>query len=203
MYQHTSILELEVSLSCHGRRARLSPRAISPSPSKKNSGLENPRWGIYIDFLREINGSYFDRWKRKLKEILDEMRVVDQRAGSLEHDARQPRLAMEADGPVNIKTYERTEGAATAVEAMHGDSCTAQKVQDGPKTSTSFGMKVKPPALFCRDDVLVENDDASPKPCLSPVEVRKSTPADGLLHAGSASSNKAQGTNNFPPEFLP
>ena len=84
--------------------------------------------------------SYSDRWNRKLGEISDETRVMDQHVTSLEHGARQPRLAMEADGPANTKTRERTEGAAIAVQAMHEDSCTtAQKVQDGPKTSISFG----------------------------------------------------------------
>ena len=53
-----------------------------------------------------------------------------------EHGARQSRLAMGADEPADTKTQERTEGAATAVQAMRGDSCTTeQKVQDGPKTS--------------------------------------------------------------------
>ena len=58
----------------------------------------------------------------------DETRMMDQHVARLEHGARQPRHAMEADGPANTKTYERTDGAATAVQAMHGDSCTAQKV---------------------------------------------------------------------------
>ena len=49
------------------------------------------------------------------------MRATDQREASLEQDARQPRLTKEADGPANTKTRERTEGAATAVQAMHGD----------------------------------------------------------------------------------
>ena len=40
------------------------------------------------------------------------------------------------------------------------------------------------------------------KPCLLSVEMRKSTPAGSLLHAGAASTNKAQGTN-FPPQLLP
>ena len=63
---------------------------------------------------------------------------------------------MEADGPADTKTRERTEGAAAAVQAVHGDSCTAeQKVQDGPKTSISFGMMAEPPDLPCREDVLV------------------------------------------------
>ena len=86
-----------------------------------------------------------------------------QQLASQEQDARQPRLAMEADGPANTKTRERTESAATAVQAMHGDSCTtAQKVQDGPKTSISLGVKAEPPDLSCREDVLVEDGATSP-----------------------------------------
>ena len=59
---------------------------------------------------------------------------MDQHVTSLEHGARQPRLAMEVDGHANTKNQERTEGAATtAVQAVRGDSCTTeQKVQDGP-----------------------------------------------------------------------
>ena len=64
----------------------------------------------------------FDRWDKKLDEISDETRVIDRHVTSLEHGARQPRLAMEADGPSNTKTRECTEGAATAVQAMRGDS---------------------------------------------------------------------------------
>ena len=54
--------------------------------------------------------SCFDRWDRKMDEISDEMRRVDQHVTSLEHGARQSRLAMEADGRANTKTRERTEG---------------------------------------------------------------------------------------------
>ena len=46
---------------------------------------------------------------------------MDQRVASLAQNARQPRLAMVADGLADTKTRERTEGAATAVQAMHGD----------------------------------------------------------------------------------
>ena len=45
---------------------------------------------------------------------------MDQRVASLEHDAWQPRLAMEADGQANTKTRERTEGAAKAVKRCMG-----------------------------------------------------------------------------------
>ena len=68
-------------------------------------------------------------------------RLLEQHLASSEQDARQSRLAMEADGPANTKTRERTKGAAKAVQEMHGDSCIAQRVRDGPKTSTSFGVK--------------------------------------------------------------
>ena len=50
---------------------------------------------------------------------------MNQRLIRLEHDARQPRLAMELDGPAETKSRERTEGAATAVQATHGDSFSA------------------------------------------------------------------------------
>ena len=80
--------------------------------------------------------SYSDRWNREVDEILDKTRVMDQHVTSLEHGARHPRLAMEADEHANTKAQERTEGAATAAQAIRGDSCTTeQKVQDGPKTS--------------------------------------------------------------------
>ena len=126
-------------------------------------------------------------------------RGTSQRAASLEYDARQPRLAMEADGPANTKTRERTEGAATAVQAMRGDSFSGRRVESGPKNnSTSVGMMAEPSALPCRDDVLVENGDASPKSCLPSLEMRSPTAAGGLLPTGEAST-ATRTTFNQPP----
>ena len=134
----------------------------------------------------EVPLSY--RGDRLGKEQIDKIRrYVMQQSASREQDARQPRLAMEADGPANTKTRERTEGAATAVQAMHGDSCTAQKVQDGPKTSISFGMKAEPPALPCRDDVVVESGDAAPKSCLLSL-VMRTTATGGLVPTDKTST---------------
>ena len=88
---------------------------------------------------------------------------MDENVTRLEHGARQPRFAIEADGHANTKTQERTEGATTAVQAMRGDSWTTeQKVQDGPKTSITFDVETEPPDLPCGDDVLVEG--AMPHP---------------------------------------
>ena len=92
---------------------------------------------IRFDRQQKIMDSCFDRW--------------DKHVTSLEHDARQPRLTMMADGSTTTKTRKRTKGATTAVQTMHGDSCTTQKVQDGPKTSISSGVKAEPLALPCKD----------------------------------------------------
>ena len=84
-------------------------------------------------------------WKKiekllKIWWMTEQMRLKSQRLASLEHDARQPRLAMEADGQADTETRERTGGTTTTVQAMHGDSCSTNRVDPGPKTtSTSFG----------------------------------------------------------------
>ena len=118
------------------------------------------------------------------------MRATEQRSVSLEQDARQPRLAMEADVTADKKTCEHTEGTSTAVQAKHGDSCSAKRFQAGPTSSISFGDDFTgPPAFSClRDDAMVDNGAATPKSCLSPVKMRTLTAAGGLLHAGKVST---------------
>ena len=112
---------------------------------------------------------------------------------------------MEADGPANTKTREGTEGAATAVQAMRGDSCTTeQRVQDGPMTnSTSFGVKAEPPALPCRDGVVVESGDAAPRSCLPSLEMHSPTAAGGLLPTGEASTATRTTSNESLLRFYP
>ena len=139
---------------------------------------------------REIK-SQFD----KLKGLL---RRLEQHLSSQEHEARQSRLAMEADGPANTKTQERTEGAATAVQATYGDSCTAeQKVQDEPKTSITFGVEAEPPGLPCREDFSIEDVATGPKSCLPSLEIRSPTAAGGLVPTGEAST-ATETTSNEP-----
>ena len=142
------------------------------------------------DAFREIREEY----KKHMDKI---RRYVMQQLASQEQDARQPRLAMEVDGPANTKTRERTEFAATAVQAMHGDSCTAQKFQDGPKTSISFSVKAEPPDLPCKDDVLVEDGAVAPKSCLPSFEMRSTTAAGGLVPIGKTST-ATETTSNEP-----
>ena len=147
--------------------------------------------------------SCFDRWNRKLDEISDETRVMDDYVTSLEHGARQPRLAMEAHGHANTKTQERTEGAATAVQAMRGDSfTTAQKVHDGPKTSITFGVEAEPPDLPCREDILVEDGATAPKSCLPSLEMHTTTAVGGLVSTGKTFTATETNLNQPPLRFF-
>ena len=114
--------------------------------------------GITIEELRRVMSKAVGK---ALKKLTESMRRANQRSASLEQDARQPRLATEADVKADKKTRERTKGAAAAVQAKHGDSCSAKRVYAGSTSSTSFGMKVEPPALPRLDDVLVDKGAAA------------------------------------------
>ena len=126
----------------------------------------------------------------------EQTELLENRLARLEHGARQPRLAMEADGPANTKTQERTEGAVTAVQSMRGDSCTTE-VQDGPKTSISFGMEAEPPDLPCKEDVLIEDGATTPKSCLPSLAMRSPTATGSLVPTGEAST-ATETTSNEP-----
>ena len=146
-----------------------------------------------------------DRLNKKFDEISEEMRKMDQHVTRLEHEAWQPRLAVEADGPADTtKTRERTEGAATAVQAMRGDCFYARRVEPGPTTnSTSFGVKAEPPALPCRDDVVVESCPVASESCLPSMEMRSSTVAGVLVSTGEASTASETTLNEPPLRFCP
>ena len=121
---------------------------------------------------------------KKLDELMERTRETTQRFAGFEHDARQPRLAMEADVKPDRK---RTEDAA-ADRAKHGNSSSVKRVDAGPTSLISFGMIAKPLALPRRDDVLVGKGTEAPEPCLSPVEIRTPPATGGLLPAGTAST---------------
>ena len=59
-------------------------------------------------------------------EFEEDLRRINQRSANLEQNAH---LAMEADAPADNNTRERTEGAATAVQAKHGIAA----LRNGPK----------------------------------------------------------------------
>ena len=84
-------------------------------------------------FNRQLNlmKSHFDQQDKKLDELAKEMRETRQRLAGLEQDARQVRLAMEADVISDTKTRKCTENAA-ADRAKHGDKSSSAQVEPNP-----------------------------------------------------------------------
>ena len=162
------------------------PESNGPVPQKEEFGSDQP---TLADVYRMIE-KLFDKSDRIMDEHADGMRETKQRLASLEHDARKPRLAMEADVLADKKTYERTEGAAAAVQAKHGDSCSAKRGQADLMSSTSSGDDFTGPLAHpcSRGDALVGNGAVAPNSCLSPLEMRRPTAAGGLLPAGKTST---------------
>ena len=134
------------------------PEGNDPVPQKEELGSSQP---TMEDVYRRIK-LMISHFEEKMDELSD---VMNQHFTRLEHGARQPRLATEADGQqadTKTRTRERTEGAATAAHEMRGNCFSTRRVEPGPTTSsTSFGVKVEPPAL-----VVVESGLAAPKSCL-------------------------------------
>ena len=167
------------------------PEGKGPVPQQEKFGSGKPTLADSYRLFEER----FDKQLKimscfvKMDKISEDWRSVDQRLTRLEHDARQRRLAMEADGPATT-TRERTEGAATAVQAKQGDSCSADRVDLDPMCSTSFGDDCPgPPAPPCSgENALVDNGAAAPKSCLPSSEMRSPTAAGGLLPTGETST---------------
>ena len=72
---------------------------------------------------------------------------------------------------------------------MHGDSCSAYRVDPDPMCSTSLDDDcTESPAPSCSgENILVDNGAAVPKLCLPSLEMRSPTAAGGLLPTGKAS----------------
>ena len=83
---------------------------------------------------------------------------------------------MESIPPRNNEVEKSSHGKALDKNPIFS----ACRVEPGLKiNSTSLGMMAEPPTLPCRDDVMVENGDASPKSCLPSLEMRSPTAAGG------------------------
>ena len=110
------------------------------------------------------------------------------RLAGLQHQAQQPRLAIEADVKTDMKTRKRAEGAAES-KLRHGDTF-SPLVDDGPTNLTSFGKIAKPLSASKRyiGDALVNEGAEAPKPYLRPEEVRMlSSATSDMMLAGTAS----------------
>ena len=172
----------------------------SPVPQQEEFGSGQPTLEEISRMIKETLKVY-NRSFNKMKEYMEEQTSIDQRLTRLEYDARQLRLAMGADGLANTKPRKRTEGAATAVQAMHGDSFSSCRIDPGPKTLTSFGVKAEPPTLPCRDEVVVKSGNAAPKSCLPSLEMRTKIAAGGLVPTGKTSIATETNFNQPPLRF--
>ena len=159
-----------------------------------------PDQSTLADVFRRLEGKFdrqlklikssCDRQDEKLDELMEKTREPRQRSASLEHDdARQPRLAMEADSKTIQEDSQAHGGRRWSRTSDEWDNSSAQ-VDTDPIHLTSFGNdSARPPALSCsRNDALVDNGPAPTKPCLSLLEMRTGTAAEGLLSAGTAST---------------
>ncbi|CAM9893933.1 unnamed protein product, partial [Ascophyllum nodosum] len=124
------------------KASKTVPEGNGPVPQKEERESGQLTMGDAFRLLIEKLDRQLERMDSYIDRLDDEMRERDQHLTRLEHGARQPRLAVEADGQASTKTRERTESAATAVQAMRGDCFSACRVEPGPTTnSTSLGMK--------------------------------------------------------------
>ena len=105
------------------------PRNWTKAVPKGNGPVPQPEFGpdqptladMYRFFERRLDRQ-LNRMKSHFDELTEKIIETRHRSASLEQDARQPRLATEVDLPTGTKTRKRTEGAAAAVQAKHGDS---------------------------------------------------------------------------------
>ena len=132
VFQHTSAivdLDIEGYLNLLRKESESVCKDNGPVPRQEEFGPDQPTlrdvYRLFERFERELKGvkSHLD----KTVMLANEMRGTRQRLAGLEQDARQPLLAMEADGQADTKTPERTEGAAKAVQAMHGYICSVHR----------------------------------------------------------------------------
>ena len=87
--------------------------------------------------MKERDGS-----DKQFDDLTEKMRDTNQCLAGLQHEARQPRLAAEADIEPDTKTRKRTMNAA-ADRVKNADSSSI-RVIDGPTCLTSFEIIGKP-----------------------------------------------------------
>ena len=161
-----------------------------------------------MEFLRTANQK-LEETKRllvprgnKIEDMMKEIQNNNQRRARLyQLQTQQPRLAVKADAFEDKKSRESREDFAPDGRLR---DILSGRVHDHSVRLTSFCDQeyIEPPAFPCGNEALVNQGAEEPKSCISLVEMRKSTPASSVLHASSASTYKAQGTN-FPPQLLP
>ena len=103
------------------KESEVIPEGNGPVHQRDKIGSGQPTLENFCQRIIEKFDKIQERLDSCIDRLDDKMREKDQHLTRLEHGARQPRLAVEADGQASTRTRERTEGAATAAQAMRGD----------------------------------------------------------------------------------
>ena len=100
------------------------PRKKSKDVPEGNGPVTQDKSGLLTmeeirRIISEATEKYFDKWTSHygLKPEYPKEKNINQRLAGLEYEARQPRLATEANVETDKKTRKRTEGAAAADRA--------------------------------------------------------------------------------------
>ena len=112
----TSVLGVEVNPEMPRSRSKAVPQGNHPVPHHDEFGSDQPTTAK----LYGIIGERFDRSDKQFDDLTENMRVANQRSACLEHEAREPRLATEADIEPDTKACKRMEGASAADRVKDG-----------------------------------------------------------------------------------
>ena len=102
------------------KESEVIPEGNGPVHQQKQIGSGQPTLEDFYQRMIEKLDKIQERLDSCIDRLDDKMRERDQPLARQEQDARQSRLAMEADGQASTRTRERLEGAATAAQACVG-----------------------------------------------------------------------------------
>ena len=134
-HHHTSIIVVlgaEVYPKVPRKKSKVVPEGNGPVFQDASGLLGGITLEEILQIWSEVLDKSFDNFCELDPENPKEMRATRQRLAGLEQDVRHPRLVTEADVPTDTKIRKRTEDAA-ADQAKHGDSCSAKRLDAGPR----------------------------------------------------------------------
>ena len=133
------------------KQGRAVPKGNGPVPQHDEFGPDQPT----LEDIHRLFEERLDRQLNQKKIHFDDLteKIIEAKKclADLEHEAQQPRLAMEADVTPDTKTRKHPEGAA-ANRAKHEDKSSSPQVDPNPMCLTNFGDdSTEPTALPCKD----------------------------------------------------
>ena len=139
------------------KKSKTVPEGNHPVPHHDEFGCGKPTMADLYRMLKRTSIEWTRTWIgcqaisidkiKKLVKLTEEMKkVTNRRLAGLDHEARQPHLATEANVEPDTKTRKHTEDAA-ADPAKHGDNISSSRVDHDRMRLTSFGNDfTEPPA---------------------------------------------------------